>query len=161
MRLRSPRNSKTRPSLRRRETFPRHESRSELLPCNRRRPLRAVDELLAAMCQLTNRIRHLGNVLVETELRGHRWLAPHLVRRAAETSRPVLRAHEVRDLVRGVWDRVHQAPEVQDQMREVRDRVHQAAEVLDQMREVRGRVPQEHGAPLQLRRAHRGPHRVS
>jgi hypothetical protein len=143
MRLRSPRNSKTRPSLRRRETFPRHDLQSERLPCNKRRPLRAVDELPAAMCQLTNRIQHLGNVLVETELLGHRRLAPHLVRRAAEASRPVLRAHEVRDLVRGVWDRVHQAAEEQDQMREVR-----------------GRVPQEHGAP-QLRRAHGGPHRVS
>jgi hypothetical protein len=144
MRLRSPRNSKTRPSLRRRETFPRHESRSERLPCNRRRPLLEVGGLLAATCQLTNRIQHLGNVLVETELRGHRRLAPHPVRRAAEASRPVLRAHEVLDLVRGVWDRVHQAPEE-----------------LDQVREVRGRVPQEHGAPLQMRRAHAGPHRVS
>jgi hypothetical protein len=143
MRLRSPRNSKTRSSLTRRKTFKHHDS-PELLPWNRRGPLREADELLAAMCQLTSRSQRLGNVLVETELQGHRRLAPHLVRRAAEASHPLLQAPEVRELVHGVRDRVHQAPEVRDLVRGVRDP-----------------VPPEHGAPLQERRAHGGPHRVS
>jgi hypothetical protein len=119
-----------------------------------------VDELPAAVYQVTSRIQRLGYVLVEMERREHRRFAPPLVHRAAEAPRPVLQAHEVWDLVRGVRDRVHQAHEVRDSVRKVRDRVHQAHEVRDPVREVQDRVPQEHVAPLQVHRVHEEQQRV-